>query len=164
MKRTKKFKINILDIVIVLIAIACVIGVVFRKQLSDVKKPIAEQTAIITFSTVNIRDFALDETLKNGDKFFCTNYNDKFGELCRREDFIITDAKKYNENSQGMVTESALTYRKDIQGYIKVTGRFDEERGFLIDGVHLVSPGEIYEIYSANRKFSISVLNVEIVD
>ena len=164
MEQKKKFRFNVLDVVIILIVLACVAGIGIRYNLPDKIGMNTKQEAIITFSASNLRTDTIGETILDGDIFYCAKFNGKIGEIFNRDSFILTPAKQYHENEEGILTESTLDYRSDLVGYMKAQGKYDEDRGFLVDGVNLITPGAQLEIQSSHRLLWITVLSVELCD
>ncbi len=163
MERTKKLKFNLLDVIIIIVAIALITGLVIRFNLAD-RIINSEQQARVTFLVSGIRTDTVDESLLEGDIFYCKKFNGQFGELIDRDQFKVSPAKQLLDNEQGIAVESKLDYRSDVVGYIKATGRFDDERGFLADGVNQIAPGGEYEIHSSHRSMIITVLSVDPVE
>ncbi|MCI8590669.1 MAG: DUF4330 family protein [Clostridiales bacterium] len=160
----KKYRFNILDVVIIVVVIACVAGIAVRYNLADKIGLNTKQEAIVTFLAPNVRTDSAMESFVEGDLFYCKKFNAVFGELTRREDFEFAPAVRMKEDENGVMRESTLNHRSDVTGYIKVTGKYDEEKGFLVDGTNLVSPGKEYEIYSCHRSVTILVMSVELSD
>ena len=163
MERTKKFKFNLLDVVIIIVAVACVAGILIRSSLADkiIKKDVE---AKVTFTISNVRTDVAKESLLEGDLYYCKEFNGKFGEICDRESFEFAPAKQHYRSEDGTLVESTLNHRSDVTGYMKVTGRFDEEVGFLVDGVNHISPGARFEVNSAHRKMEILIISVDPVE
>ncbi|MCI8331827.1 MAG: hypothetical protein HFE78_03285, partial [Clostridiales bacterium] len=104
------------------------------------------------------------ESFVEGDLFYCKKFNAVFGELIHRDEFIFEPAVRMKEDENGVMRESTLNHRSDVTGYIKVTGKRDEDGFFLVDGRNKVSPGKEYEIYSCNRSVTILVMSVDDVE
>ncbi len=159
MERTKKFKFNVLDLVIIIVAVACVAGLVIRSSLADkiIQKDVE---AKVTFMITNVRTDVARESLLEGDIYYCREFNGKFGEICDIDKFEFSPAKQYYRGEDGILVESTLNHRSDVVGYMKVSGRFDDEVGFLVDGVNQISPGARFEVNSAHRKMEIEIISV----
>lgn len=160
----KKFKFNILDVVIVIVVVACIAGIALRYNLADKIGLTKNQEAVVTFLAPNVRTDVARESFVDGDMYYCKKFNGNFGELIRLDEFIYEPAVRMKEDENGVMRESTLSHRSDVTGYIKVTGKYDEDKGFLVDGVNLVSPGKEYEIQSSNRSVTVLVMDVELID
>ncbi|MBQ8696889.1 MAG: DUF4330 family protein [Clostridia bacterium] len=155
--QTKKFKFNILDVVIIIVAIACVAGLAIRANLADTFSA-KEQEAIVTFRVSGILKNSVDVTFLPGDAYYCKTMNaffGYFGEVVER-----TPASLVSQDKDGIARESSVPYRQDIKATMTCKGSFDGDE-FFIDGTNRVIPGQTYEIYSRNRRMTIQVVSVE---
>lgn len=163
MEKTKKFRFNIIDAVIIITVIAVIAGLVLRAGLSG-QINAEKQEAKITFIATNIHSEIAASTLLDGDEFYSETYECKFGTICDRDKFEITPAEQHNESASGELVVSTLEHRSDVRGYLTAEGYFDEDNGFLLGGKNQIFPGGNYEIYSQNRRLYILIVDIEPVN
>lgn len=160
MERTKKFRFNILDVVIIIVAVACIAGLVIRSNLAD-KFTMKDEHALVTFEAYGMLDKTVDATLIPGDKYYCDVTKGVFGEF--NQVIGVRDALYVYPNNEGIQCETTVPYRTDVTGTFVSTGYFDDG-AFFIDGTNKLAPGETYEVYSENRKMTIHIISVEPVE
>jgi len=155
--RTKKFKFNIIDLIIIIVALACVVGLVLRAQLAD-QFDDKEQTALVTFRVAGILKNSVEKTFVEGDEYYCEDYKGVFGTM--GEIVEQRPAVQVSHDEDGIARESTIPYRQDIIGTMKCIGSFNDEE-FFIEGTNRVIPGQSYEVYSLNRRMTIQIVSVE---
>jgi hypothetical protein len=155
--QTKKFKFNILDLVIIIVAIACIAGLVIRSNLAD-SFGNKDEKAVVTFRVAGILKNSVGATFIPGDAYFCDKMKTAFGTF--GEVIERVPAVQVSQDEDGIARESTIPYRQDITGTFNCTGSFDGDE-FFIDGTNRVIPGQSYEVYSRNRKMVIQVISVE---
>lgn len=154
--QTKKFKFNILDVVIIIVAIACIAGLVIRSNLADTfgKK---DEKAVVTFRVSGILKNSVGATFLPGDSYYCDKMNTvfgSFGEIVERVPAVMV-----SEDEDGIARESTVPYRQDVTATMECIGSFNGDE-FFIDGTNRVIPGQSYEVHSRNRKMVIQVISV----
>ncbi len=166
MSEKKKFRFNILDVIIILVVASCIIGASVRYSLPTKLGIVfdGKDTAVVTFYTTNMKADAAKESFVEGDKYFCDSFNCYLGELYNTDKFVYEPHKMYNENDNGTLTVDTLDSRYDITGYFKVKGTFDEENGFMLNKTDKLSPGEELGVYSVSRTMRIVIVSVDIVE
>lgn len=155
--RTKKFKFNIIDLVIIIVALACIVGLILRAQLAD-QFDDKEQSAVVTFRVAGILKNSVDKTFVEGDEYYCDVFKDVFGTM--GEIVEQRPAVQVSQDEDGISRESTIPYRQDITATMKCTGAFNGAE-FFIGGTNRVIPGQAYEVYSLNRKMTIQIISVE---
>lgn len=165
MSEKKKFRFNILDIIIILVVVSCVIGAGFRYSLfSKFDLSNGKDTAVITFYVNNMKTDIAKSSFIEGDKYFCDSFNCYLGELYNTDKFVYEPHKMYNTNDDGTITVDTLDSKCDVTGYFKVKGTFDEENGFMLNKTDSLSPGEEIGVYSLGRTMRVVIVSIDIVE
>ena len=99
----KKFKFNILDVVIVIVVVACIAGIALRYNLADKIGLTKNQEAVVTFLAPNVRTDVARESFVDGDMYYCKKFNGNFGELIRLDEFIYEPAVRMKEDENGVM-------------------------------------------------------------
>lgn len=166
MSEKKKFRFNILDVIIILVVVACIIGAAVRYSLPTKLGIIFEgkDTAVVTFYATNLKANAAKESFVEGDRYFCDTFNCYLGDIYNADKFIYEPHKMFNANDDGTMTVDTVDTRYDVTGYFKVKGTFDEENGFMLNKTDKLSPGEELGVYSVSRTMRIVIVSVDIVE
>ena len=171
MEKTKKFKFNILDVVIIIIALACAFGIFSRFGFVLNGLSGNNDKAKVTVIASNIRTWTAKggSSVNIGDEFDCTTFNGKFGKVT---DISFSPAAQYEEDENGHLIKSELIeldnngdpVRSDMYITFESTGRFDDDGGFYAEGVNLIAPNSALSVSSSSRFLYITVLSVERTD
>ena len=162
MSDKKKFRFNILDVIIILVVVACLAGAAVRYSLPAKLgiTPGGNKEAIVTFFVENVRTDTIDALIE-GDEYFSKEHDTVFGTLYNVAGFQIEPHVVYGEDSNGLVRSSTINHRSDLIGYFKVKG-METDRGFLLNNSKKIAPGDNIEIYSSNRRMTILVENISV--
>lgn len=146
----KKFRFNVIDIILVLVIILAVGGIVVRAG-------IGEKISISSKSEeVEIRFLALELDHAAGDFFIegDTAYNNatgkKIGNISSEK--TIVPAEKLITLADGTIikTESLDARKIDVRGGIIASGVFDEDGSFMLDGNTCLVPGMTLSFHTDN--------------
>lgn len=173
MNEKKKFRFNILDVIIILVVVSCIVGVAVRYSLPSKLGIIlggeealiaATDEAVVTFYLENVRKEITQNSMVEGDKYYSKKHKCELGELYNVSEFIYEPYGMYRANEDGVPTYSELEYRCNVTGYLKVRGTVDPEKGFLVNNTDRLAPGERIDINSINRRMTVTILSIEIVE
>lgn len=149
---------SIADFIIVLIAIACIVGVVIRSGLAE-KILSRTETAEMTVS------FKAEALTEKEAEVFTENaifYLDGkiFGKLVSSSS---ENAFGYFENDRGVLTE----YEKE--GLLDVSGSFvcklaTTDSGKLLNGSTYVAPGSVFTLKADNREISVVITGISPIE
>lgn len=166
MSEKKKYRFNIIDVIIILVAVSCVVGGAVRYSLPSKLGIVfgGKSEAIVTFYMENVRTNVTKNSMVEGDRFYSKNYKCYLGELYNVSEFKYEPYVVYRANEDGIPTRSEVAHLSNVTGYIKIKGTVNPERGFMLTNTENISPGEKWEIYSNNRRMTVLILSVDIID
>lgn len=165
MSEKKKFRFNILDVIIILVVVACVVSATVRYSLPKKLGIVfgGKNEATVTFFVENVKTDITRNSMIEGDKFYSSKHNCYFGELVNVSDFKYDPYVVYKPNEDGIPTYSAVNHRSNVTGYLKVKGSIDEEKGFMLNNTEKIAPGERLVVYSLNRRMTITIVSIDMV-
>ena len=150
----KKFKIRVLDIVIVLLVIASIAGVYFRYNLIDVLTGAKNlDDYAISFSIKDVR-YTTEAYFNIGDKVWFADGGDEIGTLMEASDdsknaLIVVPATKTfltEGNSRVIDVPYPVNTRIDATGRISCKGSYTAESGFLLGGKTHIASGDRFTV------------------
>lgn len=151
----KKYKFNIYDILIIAMVALCVMGIMFRENISDsISKTVYNDTANIQFQ-VKEADGDIISSVSAGDVFYFEN-GAEFGTLL--EGYSYKNSTVY-ENVQGTPEMTSSPEKYDITGSFLSNGRFTDN-GFLCGTEKIFINSEI-KLHSKNALLIIKVTAIE---
>ncbi len=157
--QTKKQHFNLVDLLIILIVLAVAGSVVFRKlQKTADEAPSALTDAEISFYSHQI-ERPVSDAIRDLDGETVLFWNDLELGTVKNEDTDIQKTQKYIELQDGTLEQVTNDLYFDIRGIIqaKVT---KTDRGYMINGVKLLSPGQILTVHSQSVTFTLQVLDI----
>ncbi len=159
--QSKKQHFNIIDLLIILAALATVGSVVFRKlQTAAQEKPSQLADAEISFYSHQI-ERPVSDAIRDLNGEIVLYWNDLSFGTVKNEDTDIQKTISYVEMQDGTLQEVSNDLYFDVRGIIraKVT---KTDRGYMINGVKLLSPGQILTVHSQNVTFTLQVLDITV--
>ncbi len=168
-------KIHVLDVVIVVLIIATVVGVYFRYNVFDTIGNLQNQNeAQITFVAKGI-DFSPNNFIQPGDSVYFKNDGKNFGTMMASTEtsqvaFITTPASESFITPDGKhITvpyplDNALLAKTNAEGKIKCSGTFSEDGSFLLGGSTYIAAGGIYVICTEKVTLEITINSIEKID
>ncbi len=166
-KKTKKLRPNIIDLLIVVVVLGAVIGIALRMGI--VEKVITSSSvepARISFLVQDINSDSYNY-FNAGDVFYSDTHKCYFGTLEEKPYDLPAEAyiagadgtliKSYSPTDPDDPTKSS---RIDVRGKILSSGVFSSE-GFLLGGTTYIAPGSKITIESKNITVSITVTDIE---
>ncbi len=152
----KKITFNKYDVIIILLVIACVLGIIFRGAVSSaVTSTVYNDDAKIYFE-IEEADKSVLKSIQAGDKFRFSN-GGLFGTLM--EGYTYENSKKYVTNERGITEQTVLTEKYDITGCFTSVGRFTDN-GFLSSG-NKIYVNSSFEISSKNTVCTVKITKIE---
>ena len=147
MSGTKRVKFSVADFVIILMIIACIIGVAMRYDIAEklFSKTKAEDVRVT---------FAVSSATDNTNNAFSTG--ETFGKL---EEADSSPAVQYYENSSGVLTE------KKNEGFYDITGTFvcrlvSTDSGYLLDGRTYIAAGSTFTLQCGAVRTTVLITSV----
>ena len=152
----KTFRINILDIVIVLAIVAVIVGVAMRFNLADKLGIQSNSDAVeISFLIKEISESSVD-ALVIGDKFYWDSNSMEVGELkWKTQDY----AEAFIENEEGLLVKTLNEKYFDVRGTIRAEGKMTDD-GFMLAGTQFLSAGKYLYVSSKNIKVTILITDI----
>ena len=130
----KKFRINILDFLILAVVILCIAGALLRGGVKTTDEKLETQTAVISFAIFNVQGRIVGEIEATPSVY----YVEKDGEIVRA----------YSDIG-----------RVDLRGTFECEGQMSES-GFLIGGTQYIAPGMTTYAYLPNINANIMIMDV----
>ncbi len=166
-KKTRKFKPNIIDLLIVVAVLGALAGIALRTGI--VEKVITNssvESARISFLVQDISSDSYNYFIP-GDVFYSDTHKCYFGTLEEKpydlpaEMFIEgADGKLIKSYSPADPDDPTRSERIDVRGKVLSSGVFSDE-GFLLGGTTYIAPGSKLIVESKNITASIMVTGVE---
>lgn len=161
---TKKtgFRINVVDILIVIAVIACIIAVASRTGVAQkFFEPAPDQTAEVRFSISAVDQYVADELQDTvGSNITIDDGGAEFGTLMYAEQ---KPAAVYIEDSMGVIQKMEHMSLRDVEGTIAVKGATKSD-GFYINGETWVGVGKTYLVNTPTQSFSFTVIGISIAE
>lgn len=159
MTNKTKVRFNGIDLLIVILVIACIVGIAMRYDVVDVIRYAGdEQTARVSFFLANIKESS-EDCFEEGDAFYIDQTNEYLGVL--EGGFVFEPAEDFNMTASGEYVKSAsVNARSDMRGTIEAKGVFSNE-GFLLNNTKYIAPGSEITLQSNKIKVTITVTGIE---
>ena len=146
----KKFKINILDLLIILIAGLCITGAFLRGYKAQTDEKLNNQDIVIEFKIKNIQKES-EKCFTKDSPVYLEDFACDFGTLYG--DVRVTKAKYYTQKTS--TGEVKISYSEDgsqidLEGAILCKGTITKEGGFKLDGSQYLAPGNVVGISILN--------------
>ena len=151
MSGTKRVKFSVADFVIILMIIACIIGVAMRYDIAEklFSKTKAEDVRVT---------FAVSSATDNTNNAFSTGAVFMYGSG-KLEEADSSPAVQYYENSSGVLTE------KKNEGFYDITGTFvcrlvSTDSGYLLDGRTYIAAGSTFTLQCGAVRTTVLITSV----
>jgi hypothetical protein len=156
-KKQSKYKFNILDAFIILVAILCVIGIYFR---SNIRSWVGADKELdefqITFVVQKVKATS-NQYISLGDKVYIQN-GVEFGRI---DSFSSLPAKTYVTDSNGASVEVAYPENTYIDISIVVNCRgIQNEDGFYLNGTYPITPGSVINAHTEHVDFTFTITEI----
>lgn len=166
-----KVRFRALDVVIILLVLATVVGVYFRYNILDAltsRRDLKEYT--VSFSVEDIR-YTTPNYMKVGDTVYFADSGDEIGKLIEASDdtsniaLSITPASELFLGSDGNYEEIFYPNsetRVDATGRMICIGTYSDESGFLLGGTKYIAPGDVISVKTELVTVSFTIQEIEL--
>ena len=159
-KKGAKARFNIIDLLIIVLVIACAVGVYIKHISSEnIDTDQSFEEAQLSFLVQDIR-YTSAEFFENGEReVYLADDGTKLGEFMKG--FTITPAEKYLTDSMGKPVKVVYpeNTRIDVRGKILSEGMWTDE-GFMVGGNLYVAAGKQMEIATSDIVVTLVVTDV----
>ena len=155
----RKFRINILDILIVSMIILCIAGAVMRMytKTNDVK--LESQTATISFLIQDVQSES-QYAFTDGDRVYSPELECELGNIVGS--IVATPAVYYDEDGGEFVKTYSDGTRVDIRGKFVCEGTWTDASGFAANGTQYIAPNMTVAVSFPGIKTSMLITDVEV--
>lgn len=155
----KKFKINIVDLLVVIVVIALIGGAYLKFSKYNVKTDASsEETILYTIDVLNVRDYSVN-AYRSGDVVYDALTGVNIGVIQNIEE---TEAVSYEINEEGKVVKVTNPYRKDLKIFLETPGTVENNAYYANKSIELkVNSQKAIETKYAKTTGTISSINVE---
>ncbi len=156
-QRKRRVRFSVIDFIVILLVIACVVGIVLRYDLAErlfsdsVKKETRVTFIAEGISSEEAEAFRLNTDFYSGDAFF--------GTLSSVE---TAPAVIYYENANGVLASYEDGSRFDLRGSFTVSA-VSGDNGYLLNGNTFLAAGSVFTLQANSVSVEITVLSVEAV-
>lgn len=161
--KTKKFSINVLDILIIIVILASVAGIAFRILSSDKDYSPADMKEYkIGFSVSDIADTTA-LAIHGSDIVYNVDGKAIGTVIGGKNDTLSTVAAKYTVlNSEGKYVEVSYpdSGRVDAVGELVCKGISESDGRFILLGEYTVTVGDVISVHTETVDFSITVISI----
>ena len=155
-----KFSVNVIDILIILFAVVCVVGLVLRAVNFSLPEPEEElERHKITFSVSGVSS-ASEKYFKIGDTVTLSDSGVKLGTISKKDSVKASTAYVKNAAGETVAVEYPENTKIDVVCTANSEGLKDSDGYSLRDGKYIV-PGESYRVRTEHMDFVLTVLEIE---
>lgn len=150
MKEKSKFGFSLLDIVLVVLAVACIVSVLFRDQLQSFFGREEGTEIEYTFLVENVMN-GTNNAPQKGEEILFLEEKVSFGEI-----IAVSEAKRQyqgEEDEEDVVQVSTLTCRGSVSTR-------KTERGYMVGEV-CIKPGARFQVETETARFTMTVTMVK---
>lgn len=154
--KKKKFRVNILDFLILGVVALCIAGAFLRGGVKTTDEKLETQTAVISFRVSNVQS-ASQHCFQDGDRIYSQSLGCDMGRLVGS--VTATPAVYYIEENGEIVKAYSDAGRVDLEGQFECEGQMSES-GFLMGGTQYIAPGMTTYAYLPNINVNILITDV----
>ncbi len=158
-KKKKCFKLNIVDIVVLLV-IVLVVGAAYIKfgKYNVKTETSSQETIVYNISIYNVRDYSA-EAYRSGDVIFDSLTGVNIGVI---EDVVMNDAVTYETAENGTLVKVTNPYKKDVVLTVKTPGTVEANAYYANKSIELkVNSQKTIETKYAKTTGTISSIDIE---
>jgi len=178
MNENKKIRFNVVDVIIILLVIACIVGIIFRANVREkLGQSLSNETAYLTLVAENVPQEYIDAFVQGSNAYLDTrdlgviigySYTEQTKvvlELNERYEYKPVDDGNggYINTVERIITpEFKTVYDKDsytVTCQIQVNGQ-DKSDGFYIGGVEYVGVGKMLNISTEKHAFTMTITKI----
>lgn len=154
----KSFKFGALDVVIILLFIACAVGIILRYNISEKLQNTTDmREAEVEFVVTGLSPSSADAFVLGDVVFWEGN---RLGPIKSKDVF---NAVEYNANADGLPVKAENLEKRDVEGVISVSGKKTDD-GFLLNGNMYIAAGKELKITTKNIAVTIIVTRVNVFE
>lgn len=159
MAKNRKFKINIVDLLVVLVVIILIVAASIKFSKYNTKTEESSETTILyTMNVLNVREYSAD-AYKSGDTVYDSLTGVNIGTI---KDVTQTEAVSYEITEDGGLSKITNPYRRDLVLYIETPGTVENNAYYANKSIELkVNSQKAIETKYAKTTGTISSINVE---
>lgn len=156
----RKFRMNVLDILIIVLVMLCIAGAVLRVYVKNRDDKLNRDTAVVTFLIQNVQ-YESKDLIKDGDRVYSEAYDCDFGYVVGEME--AKPALLYAEDDGEIIAVHSNEYeRLDLTGTFRCEGTMTESSGFTVNGTQYIAPNMSISVSFPNIKATILILDVEL--
>ena len=156
-KDNKKFKFNIIDLIILLFVILAVAGIIIRYDLAeDIRFRATGEEFEIEFMVMNIQG-GTERYLQAGERFYIRLESIEIGQVIDIID--VREAVRYVETIRGDIVRSSSPERVDVTGVMRSRGR-TAAGGVMLNGNEFVTVNSTLFIHTGRRECWIIITDI----
>lgn len=157
--KTGKARFNIIDALIVIILLACIVGLVFRY--GNFGGGVSEDDLDnyeIYFAVKNIA-YTSENAFVSGDTVTLVDGGEILGTLSRLDTVLPAELIVRDKSGNLITVNYPESTRIDVTGYIDSRGSMGEN-GYLVDGTTYVAAGKEYAVQTEHADVILEILNI----
>ncbi len=159
-KKRNSTRLNLIDFVVLLLAVICLFGAVIRVGQMDWFAGGSELTEHEIYFSVTDIAYTSEDAFVIGDTVTLSDNQAVLGTL-KSIDSVLPSAL-YVKDSDGNILSVNYpeSIRIDVTGTILSLGKMSEN-GYLLGGTTYLAPGRTYRVQSEHMDFTLSILDIE---
>ena len=170
-EKAKRFpKFGVLDVAIILLIIAIIIGLAFKYNFFNAFVKFQNlDDHVVSFSVENIQNDT-QLFISNGDAVYFKDTGKAFGTITESSDDsnmplrTSPSTHTFFENGDSIVITYPQNTRIDATGRIKCNGKTKDDGTFLLNGTSYLSAGQSYVICTEKVTLEITIISIEPVE
>ena len=178
MNENKKIRFNVVDVIIILLIVACVVGIIFRANVREkLGQSLSNETAYITLVAENVPQEYIDAFVQGSSAYLeDMDLGIIIGYSYTEQTNVILDLnekyeyKAVDDGNGGYINtvekiispEFKTVYDKNsytVTCQIQVSGQ-DKSDGFYIGGVEYIGVGKMLNISTENHAFTMTITKI----
>lgn len=154
-----RFRFNVIDVLIVLIVLACVVGLIARfSNIGGISSAENLKTYDVYFSVSNIA-YTSEDAFVQGDTVTLADSGVVLGEFAGLESILPAEFFARDESGNLIVVNYPESTRIDVTGRIVSRGIMSEN-GYLLNGTTYIASGTEYSVQSEHMDFVLKITNI----
>ena len=154
-----KTRFNVIDVLIILLALACVIGLVLRfGNVGGLSSAENLKTFDVYFSVSNIA-YTSEDAFVQGDTVRLAESGAVLGEFAGLESILPAEFLARDENGNLIAVNYPESTRIDVTGRIVSHGVMSDN-GYLLNGTTYIAAGTEYVVQSEHMDFVLKITNI----
>lgn len=156
---SSRFRFNVIDLLIVLIVLACVVGLIVRfGNLGKMSAGDAQKSYDVYFTVSNIA-YTAEDAFVPGDTVTLVESGAVLGEFAALESILPAEFLARDVNGNLISVRYPESTRIDVTGRIVARGVMSEN-GFLLNGTTYVASGAEYSVRSEHMDFVLKITSI----